>query len=419
MPSKALLRPGETLAAARDVPAASPAVTGVVDSAKALAWRNYMTRDWSDAPEEAWIVSVGSDLIGGTAQLTGPRSVEVVETSGAVRQLNATKAVVIATGTTAARPPIPGLADVGAWGSREVTSSKQVPERLIVLGAGAVGTEMAQAWRTIGSKEVTIIEMADRLLPIEEPFVGGVVKTVFEDIGIRVITGAKAVSARRDSSGVTVALDGGGEMIGDELLVAVGLPAGRFVAVNDHLRAEGVDDGSLYGGGGVNGRNLLTHMGKYQARIAGDYILGKDVSAWGDNVASPRGVFTDPQVSAVGKTEHQAREQGINFRAIEMGLGVGAASLLGDNTRGDAKFIVDEDRRRIRPRRHGGHHRPGHPRQPLARRALLPDPQRALAQLPTGIWPLATSARGATLHPLAVNTPVHVPLTLSATFRSR
>ena len=361
MPSKALLRPGEVLAAARDVPGAQAAVTGGVDAAKALAWRDYMTRNWNDKPGEDWIASIGADLVRGVGRLTGPRTVEVVETAGGTRTLTATKAVVISTGTTSAMPPVPGLADIETWDSRKATSATQVPERLIVLGGGAVGVEMAQAWRWLGSKEVTIVEMQDRLLPTEEPFAGEVLKTAFEEMGVRVLTNARAVSARRDAAGATITRDGGTEVTGDELLVAtgrkprtegigletVGLEPGRYIRVNDRLQAEGVDGGWLYAVGDVNGRNLLTHMGKYQARIAGDQIVGKELSAWGDNVASPRVVFTDLQVAAVGKTERQALEEGINVRAVEMPLAVAAASLIGDNTRGGVKFVVDEDRRVI------------------------------------------------------------------------
>ena len=204
-----------------------------------------------------------------------------------------------------------------------------MPERLIILGGGVVGAEMAQAWRSLGS-EVTVVEMQDRLLPIEEPAAGEYVAKAFAQKGIDVRTGQGVTKVSRDGGTVTATLADGSTVEGTEIVVAVGrsantrdigleavgLTPGRYIDVDDHLVADGVSGGWLYAVGDVNRRSLLTHMGKYQARIAGDHILGKDVTSWADTIGSPRVVFTDPQVAATGLTEQQARERGVNVRVV-------------------------------------------------------------------------------------------------------
>jgi len=313
MPSKTLLRPGEVLAAARRVPGAREAVTGEVDVDATLARRNWMTSDWDDEGQARWVESVGVALVRGHGKLAGPKAVDV---DG--RRLTARKAVVVATGSDPNPPPIPGLADVRHWESREATSAKEVPERLVVIGGGVVGVEMAQAWRRLGAAEVTIVEPGPRLLSREEPFAGEEVRAAFEAEGIVVITGARATSLEQqaDDGPVTAVLDDGRRVEADEILVAtgrrprttdlgvdtVGLEGGKPVAVDDHLRATDVEGDWLYAVGDVNGRVLLTHMGKYQAKVAADHILGRDVAV---AAPVPRVIFTDPQVAAVGLTEAQ------------------------------------------------------------------------------------------------------------------
>jgi pyruvate/2-oxoglutarate dehydrogenase complex dihydrolipoamide dehydrogenase (E3) component len=200
------------------------------------------------------------------------------------RRSRARRAVVIATGSAAAIPPIDGLREIRTWDSRDVTSAKDVPRRLLVLGGGVVGVEMAQAWHRLGAEEVTVLEALDRLVPNEEPFVGDELRRAFEAGGITVVTGTKVVRAARDAddSPVTVTLEDGRSLTGDELLVAVGrrprthdigletvgLEPGRYIEVDDQLRATGIPGGWLYAIGDCNGRSLLTHMGKYQGRIA-------------------------------------------------------------------------------------------------------------------------------------------------------
>ena len=362
MPSKMLLRPGQALAGVRRVPGAREAVTGALDTAAALARRDWVTRGWDDAGQVAWLDGAGGTLVRGHGRLAGERVVDVVLPGGSTRRLTARLAVVVATGSSAAIPPIEGLRETRTWDSREVTSAKDVPRRLLVLGGGVVGVEMAQAWRRLGAEEVAVIEALDRLVPNEEPFAGEELRRAFEAEGITVNTGTTAVRATRyaDDSPITVTLDDGRALTGDELLVAVGrrprtgdigletvgLEPGRYIDVDDQLRATGVPGGWLYAIGDCNGRSLLTHMGKYQGRIATDAILGRTGEAWADHWAVPRVVFTDPQIASVGLTEKAARDHGIQVRTVAYPVGdVAAASTSGEGIGGTAHLVID--RRRV------------------------------------------------------------------------
>lgn len=363
MPSKALLRPGEVLAEARRVPAAESAVTGTVDADAAFKTRDAFASHWDDKHQVEWVESIGADLIRGVGRLAGPKRVEVEAPDGTAHTLEAARAVVLATGSRAAMPPIDGLADAGAWDNRDITTTSVVPQRLVILGGGAIGVEMGQAFSRLGSAEVTIIEMADRLLPAEEPFVGAQLREAMEAEGIDVRVDAKATAVERHDDGtVAVGLDGGDEIVGDELLVAtgrrpvttdlgldtVGLDPEAKLEVDDHLRVAGVDGGWLYAIGDVNGRALLTHQGKYQARIVGDVIGGRDIEAWADHRAVPRVVFTDPQIAAVGLTEQGARDAGMAVTVLSHDLGATAAGALhGKDTAGTAQLVVDTPRRTI------------------------------------------------------------------------
>jgi pyruvate/2-oxoglutarate dehydrogenase complex dihydrolipoamide dehydrogenase (E3) component len=363
IPSKTLLRPGDVLAAARRVPGAAEAITGPIDVNAVLAQRDRIVSSWSDAGQVPWLENKGVDLVRGRGRLAGERAVDVELTGGGTRQLTATTAVVLATGTGPAMPPIPGLSEAKPWDNRAVTAMKAVPRRLLVLGGGSIGAEMAQAGRRLGGEEVTVIEGSDRLLAREEPFAGAEVRAAFEAEGMKVVTGVRAVEVRGgDGSPVTVVLDDGTEHTGDELLVAVGrrpstgdlgldsvgLEPGTYVVVDDHLRANGVAGGWLYAVGDCNGRALLTHMGKYQARIAGDVILGKEITALADHTIVPRVTFTDPQVCAVGLTEAQAREKGIDTRVVTFPTGgVSGAATLGNGIEGTSQLVVDAPRRLI------------------------------------------------------------------------
>jgi pyruvate/2-oxoglutarate dehydrogenase complex dihydrolipoamide dehydrogenase (E3) component len=363
MPSKALLRPAELLVEVGRVPGAAEAVTGDLDVATVLARRDEVVHDLDDGGQVEWLDDRGVAAVRGRGRLDGERTVRVADDT-----LKARRAVVVATGSAPAMPPIDGLADADPWGNREATTAKQAPDTLLVLGGGFVGVELAQAWRTLGS-EVTLIEAMDRVLAPEEPFASEQVADGLRGIGVDVRTGAKAGAVRAGDGGVTVELEGGEELSGDQLLVAVGRtpntkdiglesagvePGERgYLEVDDQLRvktpdaqAAGAVSDWLYAIGDVNGRALLTHMGKYQARIAAGHILGKDVAATEDRRAIPRVVFTDPQVAAVGKTLSDAQEDGINARAVDVSTsGSAGASFVGKDAPGTSRLVVDEDRR--------------------------------------------------------------------------
>ena len=366
MPSKALLRPGEALAAIQRVPGARQAVTGELDVAAALRRRDSLSAGLDDQGQVDWVDSTGMVLVRGHARLAGEKRVEVTAEDGTVTTLVADRAVVIAVGTAAAVPPIEGLRDIRHWTNRHVTQVEEVPERLVVLGGGVIGVEMAQAMRWLGSTEVTIVEMADRLIPREEPFASAELQQALEAMGITVRTGVAMVRAERpaDDAPVTATLADDSVVVADEILVAVGrrpltadlgldtvgLEPGGYVEVDDLLRATAVPDGWLYVVGDANGRALLTHQGKYQARIAGDHIAGKVVGrgAWADHTAVPRVVFTDPQVAAVGLTEAEATDRGLPVRTVSYGTGhTAGAAATGQGIEGTSQLVVDTERRVI------------------------------------------------------------------------
>ncbi len=362
IPSKTLIRPGDVLAAARRAPGAAEAITGAIDVAAALAQRNVMTSNWNDSGQVPWLDGKGITLFRGAARLTAPRCVSVSASDGTVTSLTAARAVVLASGTSAAVPPVAGLRDVAPWDNRGVTAATHLPRRLLVIGGGAVGVEMAQAFRRLGSEQVTVVEGSERLLAREEPFAGDELRVAFEAEGITVLTEARMSAVRREGGDgpIVATLVDGRELTADEILVSVGrrpatadiglesvgLEPGKFVAVDDRLRAVGVDGDWLYAVGDCNGRALLTHMGKYQARIAGDVILGRPVTDVADRGAVPRVTFTDPQICAVGLTEAQAREAGIDVRAVQCATeSVPGAYTQGNGIKGTCKLVVDEARR--------------------------------------------------------------------------
>jgi pyruvate/2-oxoglutarate dehydrogenase complex dihydrolipoamide dehydrogenase (E3) component len=358
IPSKTLLRPGDVLAAARRVPGAAQAITGTIDVEAAFERRDAMTSDWDDTGALQWLDKHHVDLVRGHGRLAGPRVVSVTARDGTTRRLTARLAVAIAVGTSAAMPPIDGLADAKPWTNEQITSTHTVPGRLLVLGGGAIGLEMAQAFARLGSA-VTVLEGAGAVLAREEPFAGLEVAAAFAAEGIAVHTSASVASVRRGDS-VVVTLADGRAFEGDELLVSVGRTphtadlgldavglgalAGRYLPVDDRMRVEG-GDGWLYAVGDCNGRALLTHVGKYQARICGDVIMGKDAA---DRRIVPRVTFTDPQVCAVGMTEAQAREDGIAVRVVSVPTGgVAGAAVSGIGITGTSLLVVDEQRRTV------------------------------------------------------------------------
>jgi dihydrolipoamide dehydrogenase len=362
IPSKTLIRPGDVLAAARRVPGAAEAITGNLDIAAALTWRDCLTNAWDDSGQLPWLKARNIELVRGRARLAGVRVVDVETDDGAERRLTATRAVVLATGTSAAIPPIEGLRDANPWDNRSAVSAKEVPGRLLVLGGGAIGSELAQAFRRLGSNEVTVIEGAARLLPREEPFASEELCASFERQGIGVVTNGRVVSVCREGvdGPVRVTLEDGRQLNGDEILVAVGrrpstndlglemvgLEPGSYVEVDDHLRAVGVPTGWLYAVGDCNGRALFTHMGKYQGRVAGDVILGRDAVDLADGGKVPRVAFTDPQVCAVGITTAEARNAGREVRVVTYAIGdVAGARTMGELVTGTAQLVIDKHRR--------------------------------------------------------------------------
>jgi dihydrolipoamide dehydrogenase len=361
IPSKTLLRPGDVLAAARRVPGAAEAVTGSIDSVAVFTQRDYMVSSYDDAGQLPWLDGKGITLVRGAGRLAGERVVDVALGDGGIRRLIARRAVVVATGTVPFVPPVPGLAEAAPWTNREATAAKEVPARLLVVGGGAIGVEMAQAFRRLGSREVTIVEGAARLLGREEPFAGAELRRALEADGVRVVVGATVTEVRRSAPDgpVTVRLADGADIEADEILVAVGrrarthhlgletvgLEPGSFVEVDDRLRATGVAGDWLYAIGDVNGRALLTHMGKYQARIAGDVVAGKPIRDVASDRAVPRVTFSDPQIAAVGLTEAQARERYPNLRTVDYPVGgVAGAYVLGNGVGGTAFLVIDADR---------------------------------------------------------------------------
>jgi dihydrolipoamide dehydrogenase len=351
MPSKVLIRPGDVRAAARRVPGVG---VGGIDVAAVLARRDEATGSWHDDGQLPWLAERGITLLRGHGRLAGERAVEVEHPDGTTTTVRAARAVVLATGTRAVVPPIDGLGDAEPWDNRDVTAADHIPARLLVLGGGAVGAEMAQAFRRLGAAEVTVLEGGDRLVAREEPFAGEDLAEAFAAEGITVHTGVKVVAIHRDGD-VTATLADGRTVTGEEILVAVGrrpstgdlgldtvgLTPGKPVEVGDDLRVPG--SGWLYAVGDCNGRSLLTHMGKYQARIAADVIAGKPARAHG---VTPRVTFTDPQVCAVGLTEEAARAAGHDVRCVQVPTGgVAGAWTQGSPFRGTSKLVVDAGRR--------------------------------------------------------------------------
>jgi pyruvate/2-oxoglutarate dehydrogenase complex dihydrolipoamide dehydrogenase (E3) component len=350
MPSKALLRPAEAVDEALRLPGAAEAVNGELDVEAVLSRRDEVIHDLDDSGQLPWLDERGVEVVRGRGRICGERTVTVGDD-----ELVARRAVVVATGSAALVPPIDGLRDASPWTNREITTTKTVPDRLLILGGGVVGVEMAQAFASLGS-QVTLVEGGERLLAREEPFAAEQVHESLESRGVTIITGAKATAVHRNGE-VTMELEGQDAVSGDEILVAVGrslntgdigleavgLEPGKPVEVRETMQSTKHD--WLYAIGDANGRVLLTHMGKYQGRLAADHILGKPVELRSDGALSPRVIFTDPQVAAVGHTEDSAREAGIDVKVVDVGSGANAGgSFYGRNAPGTARIVVDEAR---------------------------------------------------------------------------
>lgn len=364
IPSKALLRPGQALRSAHHVQGITG---GALDATRVLARRDSFTSGWSDDDQVEWLESAHIALARGHGRITEAREVAVTDDEGTTRVLRARHAVAVATGTDAAIPPISGLAEAHPWTSREASSAQEIPASFAIIGGGAVAVEMATAYASLGA-EVTVIARSG-LLTRMEPFAGELVEQGLRAAGVNVRTNTSTTHVSRGAHGVTITIDDGDEIRAAELLAAtgrdprsadigletIGLEPGTSMETDDTLRVRGFD--WLYAVGDVNGRALLTHQGKYQARAAGDAIAARakgtevDGGEWGrhaataDHAAVPQVVFSSPEVAAVGLTQKTAADAGRPTRVIDYDLGsVAGASLHEDSYSGTARIVIDAER---------------------------------------------------------------------------
>lgn len=387
MPSKALLRPLQVLDTARHQPGLSSVVGDrQIDAAALLAHRDEVVNHHDDGSQLQWAAGAGIDVVRGHGRLAGVRSVDVSAPDGTTRRLHAKHAVVLATGTTATVPPVPGLREALPWTSRDATNLHEVPRRIAVIGGGVVACEAATWLIGLGVQELTVVASGNRLLARNEPFAGELVLDELTARGVTVhlqsrVDGVERAAPEATGEGL---VHGGPARVSfgsssvevDEILVAAGrtpasadlglpsveLAAGGtlaeaaaanhgYVAVDDQLAVEGVAGDWLYAVGDLNGRALLTHMGKYQARICGVVLAaraeGQPVTGGrhvdrADHGLVPQVTFTDPEVASVGLTESEAREAGVDVETVEHDMAALAGTyLLRSGYRGRAKLVID------------------------------------------------------------------------------
>jgi pyruvate/2-oxoglutarate dehydrogenase complex dihydrolipoamide dehydrogenase (E3) component len=305
IPSKTLLRPGEVVAAAQQVPGAREAITGKVDAQALLEWRDFMVSSYDDAGGEKWARDTGIDVLRGDGRIAGPNTVAVGD------QTYTADHIVIATGSAPFIPPIPGLRDLDVWTNREAAGVKEIPGRLLILGGGPVGVEMAQAFLSLGST-VALVEGNDRLLPREPEAAGRALTEALAADGVELHLGVHATAARFENGEYVLDLPDGVQLRGDKLLVATGRRPRvegiglETVGVEPNPHGLETDERmnvapGIWAVGDVTGQWNLTHVGKYQGRVAAANILGQQASVNYDAV--PRTVFTSPEVAAVGAAE--------------------------------------------------------------------------------------------------------------------
>jgi pyruvate/2-oxoglutarate dehydrogenase complex dihydrolipoamide dehydrogenase (E3) component len=373
VPSKALLRPVLAIADARRIDGAREAIVGPLATKGVFGRRDRYVTNWNDTGQADTVAAMGVRLIRGHARLEGPRRIAVATADDRLHMLAARHAVAICTGSTAALPDIPGVAEAHPWTNRAATDSSAVPPRLAVVGGGGVGVEMATAWNGLGSR-VTLLVRTPSLLPRMERFVGEYVSRGLAESGVDVRTEVTVTELKRRTSteAVTVMLEGGDQIRADEILFAigrtpntadigletVGLRPGTWLDVDDTCLVRGFDGAWLYALGDVNHRALLTHQGKYQARIAGAAIGARaqgnplDTAPWGTHVATadtyavPQAFFTDPEAVSVGLTALQAQQLGHRIKAVDVNVGetVPGSNLYADGYSGQARIVVDLDR---------------------------------------------------------------------------
>lgn len=366
MPSKGLLRAGAVLRAGLDVDGAKQSITGGPDPVGVLRRRDVITHNWDDTSQADWVAGAGIELVRGHAVFTGPKKLTVTANDGTITELVARHAVAVSTGSASLLPDIPGLAEVNPWTSRDATSVKHVPASLAILGGGVVGCEMATAYASLGC-HVTLLSRGP-LLSTQEPFAGEAVLASLTQSGVDVRIGAEAASAHRTEKNVVLQLAGGGTVIAEEVLVAIGrtprtqdlgletlgLTPGHWLTVDDTMLVKGFD--WLYAIGDVNHRVLLTHQGKYQARAAGDVIAARalgqpvDDAPWGRHVATadieavPQVTFTDPEVASAGLTAAAASAAGYDIRVVDYDLSwIAGASAHADHYEGRGRAIIDAE----------------------------------------------------------------------------
>lgn len=353
MPSKALLRPGELADETRRVQGVDDAS---IETIAALRRRDEVIHDLDDSVQLPWIEKKGIALIRGSARLDGERRLLVTANDGSEQLLEARRAVVLAVGSRAAIPPIPGLRELEPWTNREITTARQVPPRLLILGGGVVGVEMAQAWAGFGAK-VTLVEAGERLIAQEEELASEQVTSALRGRGVDVRLGARAAAARRepDDAVSVLTLESGEELRAEVLVVAtgreprtdelglerVGLEPGTTIDVDDTLQVPGKP--WLYAIGDCNGRELLTHQGKLQARVVAARVAGESRPAALHPIGPPpRVIFTDPQVAAVGHTGASAASAGLDVELVDARIDhTAGASFHGKGQEQHARFVVD------------------------------------------------------------------------------
>jgi pyruvate/2-oxoglutarate dehydrogenase complex dihydrolipoamide dehydrogenase (E3) component len=373
IPSKSLLRPVIAVSDVCRIDGAREAIGGPIATEGVFARRDRYVTNWDDSGQAAFVEALDAALFRGHARMDGPRRVSVATVDGELVLLTARCAVAICTGSTATLPDIPGVAEARPWTNRKGTDSSEVPPRLVVVGAGGVGVEMATAWNGLGSK-VTLLARTPGLLPRMEPFVGEYVRRGLADAGVDVRTGVSVTELHRPggTGPVAVSLDNGDKIEADEILFAigrtpntadigletVGLTPGSWLDVDDTCLVRGVDSGWLYALGDANHRALLTHQGKYQARMAGNAIGARahgdplDLTPWGAHVATadahaaPQVFFTDPEAASVGLTAMQAEQSGRRIKIVDVNIGetVPGANFYADGYAGRARMVVDVER---------------------------------------------------------------------------
>jgi pyruvate/2-oxoglutarate dehydrogenase complex dihydrolipoamide dehydrogenase (E3) component len=356
-PSKALLRPHQALAETRRISGAREAVNGGLDVAAVLRRRDEIIGAPDDDALIPWVESHGITLVRGHGRIVDERRVMVGD-----EELEARRAVVLSVGSQPLVPAIEGLGELDpgrVWTNREATTTQEIPGRLVVVGGGPEGVELAQAFQTLGS-QVTLIEAQRRVLPRAEKFASAQVTAALEEHGVEVLVGHSVVSFSQERDRVTVKTSAGRTALGDAVLIAVGrkpttedlgietvgLEPGALVEVDAHMRVPTVP--WLYAVGDINGRALLTHMGKYQARLAVDHILGHRhaVAHGADGAQAPHVTFTDPQVASVGHTTDTATRAGTEFDTYDtVTSGTAGGSFYAPDAPGTTRFLVDRRRR--------------------------------------------------------------------------